>query len=110
TRAHRKARGDHSGETGNQNKMLLIVRRAGDAGNDSEHRAESIVYAINRIRNPTAAATMPAFAFENCVERRARAELRGQIVQHPRVRFFLESTLAQEILHVGFAGKNVVAL
>src|SRR5215471_644628 len=90
--------------------MLLVVRRAGDAGNNSEHRAESVVYAVNRVCDPTAAAPVPAFAFENCVERRAWAKLRGQIVQHSRVRFFFERALAQKILHVGFARENVVAL
>ena len=53
---------------------------------------------------------MPAFAFENRIERCSRAELRGQCVQHSRVRFFFERALLQKIPDVSFARENIVAL
>jgi hypothetical protein len=61
--AHRQARRDHSSQTGNQNVVLLIVRGACDPGDDSENRSQSIIHAINCIRDPTAAASVPSFAF-----------------------------------------------
>ena len=49
--------------------MLLVVRRARHAGNNSEDGAESIVHAVDCVGHPTAAAAVPAFAFQNGVER-----------------------------------------
>ena len=71
--AHRKRGGHHAGETGDENVMLLIIGRAGDAGDDAEDRAEAVVHAVNRVRHPAAAAAMPAFAFQNGVEQTFRA-------------------------------------
>src|SRR6266567_6911475 len=57
---HRQRRGYHSGETGDENEMLLIVCCAGDARDDPKYRAKSIVHTIDCVRHPTASAPMPA--------------------------------------------------
>ena len=108
--AHRQRRRQHSRETRDQDVMLLIVRRTRDAGDNSEYGAESIVHSINCVRHPTATAPMPAFAFQNGVEHRARAELRHHCLKRARVRFFFDRAFAQKILHVMFAGKNALTL
>ena len=84
------------GQTGNQNVMLLIVRGAGDAGNNSKHRAESIVCAVDRIGHPTAAATMPAFALQDLVERGARANRRRHGAQALGHALFLQARSSAE--------------
>ena len=53
--------------------MLLVVGRAGDAGDDAEDRAEAVVHAVNCVRHPAAAAAVPAFAFQDRVEQTFRA-------------------------------------
>ncbi len=53
--------------------MLLVIGRAGHAGNDAEDRAETVVHAVNRVRHPTAAASVPALAFQDLVEQTLRA-------------------------------------
>ena len=68
--------------------MLLVVCCARDAGNNSEHGAQSIVDAVNRIRHPTSTPAMPAFAFQDRVEHSARAKLRHHCVQSASMRFF----------------------
>ncbi len=90
--------------------MLLIVRRPGHAGHNSKNGAEPVVHAINRIRHPTAAAAVPAFAFKNRVEQGARTELRHHRLQSAGVRFFFERTLAQKIFHIVFVGQGSIAL
>src|SRR5437016_2774200 len=90
--------------------MLLIVGRAGDAGNNSKDRAKSVVHAINSVCHPTAAAAMPALAFQNCVEDSAWAELRHHCLQSACVRFFFECAFAQKILYVVLARENTLTL
>src|SRR5260370_37447995 len=90
--------------------MLLIVRGAGDAGDNSKYGAESVVHAINCVRDPTSTATMPAFALENRVEHGARSELRHHRLQRARVRFFFDGAFPEKIFHVMFIGENALAL
>src|SRR6266446_400667 len=90
--------------------MLLIVGRSGDAGNNSKHGAESVVHAINCVRHPTATAPMPAFAFQNGVEHRARTELRHHRLERARVCFFFDRAFAEKIFHIMFAGENALSL
>src|SRR2546429_6671023 len=90
--------------------MLLVVCCARDAGNNSEHGAQSIVDAVNRIRHPTSTPAMPAFAFQDRVEHSARTKLRHHYVQSASMRFFLESAFAQKILYVVLAGEGPISL
>ena len=53
--------------------MLLVIGRPGDAGDDAEDRAESIVHPVDGVRHPAAAASVPAFAFQDRVEETLRA-------------------------------------
>src|SRR5207248_2986091 len=62
-RAHRQRGREHPGETRNQDVMLLIVRCAGDTGDNSEDSTQPIIHAIDGVGYPTSAASMPAFAF-----------------------------------------------
>src|SRR5438874_10988294 len=90
--------------------MLLIVRRTRDAGDNSEYGAESILHAIKCVPHPTATAPMPAFAFQNGVEHRARAELRHHCLQRACVRSFFDRAFAKKIFYVVFASENPLAL
>src|SRR5437660_11605647 len=90
--------------------MLLVVCCARDAGNNSEHGAQSIVDAVNRIRHPTSTPAMPAFAFQDRLEHSARAKLRHHCVQSGGMRFFLESAFAQKTLSLVFSCEGSVAL
>ncbi len=53
--------------------MLLVIGRAGYAGDDAEDRAKAVIDSVNRVRHPAAAAAVPAFAFQNGVEQTFRA-------------------------------------
>src|ERR1043166_9168740 len=53
---------------------------------------------------------MPALALQNLVQRGARTDWRGHCTQCSRVRFFLESTGAQEFLHIFFTGESALRL
>src|SRR5437667_638218 len=90
--------------------MLLIVRRTGDAGDNSEYGAETIVHSINCVGHPTAAAPVPAFAFQNGVEHRPWSELRHHCLQRAGVRFFFDRGLPEKISYVMFTGKDALAL
>src|SRR2546430_10386272 len=90
--------------------MLLVVCCTRDAGNNSEHGAQSIVDAVNRIRHPTSTPAMPAFAFQDRVEHSARTKLRHHCVQSASMRFFLQSAFAQKILYVVLAGEGPISL
>src|SRR3954471_12587985 len=92
--------------------MLLIVRRAGYTRDDAEHGAESVVHAVNRVRNPAAASAVPAFALQNGVERSARSggSGGGPGVENAGVSFFLERGFAEKFLGVGIAGERAFAL
>jgi hypothetical protein len=48
--------------------MLLVIGRPGDARDNAEDRAESIVHPVYRVRHPTATASVPALAFQDRVE------------------------------------------
>ena len=91
--------------------MLLVVRRARDARNDAEDGAQSVVHAVNRVGDPTAAAPVPALAFQDGVENTARSGGgRRHRVQDAGVRFFLEGGFAQKLLRVGIVGESAFAL
>ena len=89
--------------------MLLVVRRARNAGNNSENCAEPIICAVNRVRHPTTAPAMPAFAFQNCVRAPIWVRRRHRI-QGAGMRFFFERARAQEFLHIGFTGERAITL
>src|SRR5205809_3499357 len=90
--------------------MLLVIRRPGYAGNDSENRAESIVCAVYRVGNPTAAAPMPAFTFEDFVQCGARTDWWRHRAQRARMRFFLERTFPQKFLNILLASERALGL
>src|SRR5437879_7526463 len=90
--------------------MLLVIRGASDAGNNSKHRTESVVHTVNRVRHPTTAAAVPAFTFENRVEHRARSELWHHRLERARVCFFFDCAFAEKIFHIMFAGENALSL
>src|SRR5256714_15423714 len=90
--------------------MLLIVSRAGDTGDNSEDCAESVVHAINRVRDPTAATPVPAFALKNRIERAARIWRPSHRIQRARMRFFFQRARAQKFLHVVFLRECAFAL
>src|ERR1700686_1388877 len=91
--------------------MLLIVRGTRDAGDDAKDGAESVVHTVNRVGHPTAAASVPAFAFQDGVENTARSRgRRSHRVQDARMRFFLEGGFAQKLLRVGIVGESAFAL
>ena len=90
--------------------MLRVVRGPGHAGNNSEDRAEAIVHTVNRVRHPTAAASMPAFAFQNCVEGTLGALRLRHRIQGAGVRFFFERACPQKILHILLVGQGALAL
>src|ERR1700745_2214957 len=90
--------------------MLLIIRRASHAGNNSEYGAKSIICAVDRVGDPTAAAPMPAFALQDFVQRGARADRWRHGAERSRMRFFFECTLPQKFLHVLFTGESALGL
>src|SRR5438128_12585550 len=90
--------------------MLLIVGGASDAGNNSEHSAESIVHAVDCVRHPTSTATVPAFALQNRVEYGARPQLWYHRLERAGVRSFFNRAFAQKIFHVVLIGQNPFAL
>src|SRR4029450_8649253 len=92
------------------NIVLLIVRRASHARNNSEYCAQSIVCAVDRIRHPTATAPMPAFALQDFVQRGARANRRRHGAKRSGMRFFLDCAFPQEFLHIFFAGQGTLSL
>src|SRR6266536_180163 len=98
------------GQTGNQNVMLLIVCRASYARNNSKYCAQSIICAIDRIGDPTAASAMPAFALQDFVECGTRANRRRHRAKRSRMRFFLDCAFPQKFLHILFAGQGTLSL
>src|SRR5690242_7965826 len=90
--------------------MLLIVCSACDTRHNSEHRAESIIYAVNRVRHPTAAAPMPSFTFEDRVEHRTGTGWRCHCAQRSCVRLFLQSAFPQKFLDILFARERAIRL
>src|SRR4051812_33919515 len=90
--------------------MLLVVRRTGDAGYDSKNSAESVIDAVDCVRDPTSTPPMPAFAFQNCVEHSPRSELRDHRLQSASVSFFFQRALTKEIFHILFAGERAISL
>jgi hypothetical protein len=90
--------------------MLLVIRGAGDARNDSKHCAQPIICAVNCVGHPTAAAAVPAFALQDFVQCGARTDGRRHRAQHPRMSFFFERALSQKFLSVLLAGKRALGL
>ncbi len=90
--------------------MLLIVRRAGDARNDSKHCAQPIICAVNCVGHPAAAAPVPAFALEDLIQRRARVHRRCHGAQHSRVSFLFDRAFSQKFLNVLLSGKRALGL
>src|SRR6266566_716099 len=90
--------------------MLLVIRRPGYAGNDSENRAESIVCAVDRIGHPTASSPVPTFALKDFFQRGARTDGRRHRAQHPRMSFFFEGAMPQKFLYVLFASQCPLGL
>src|SRR4051812_24636486 len=92
--------------------MLLIIRRPRYARDDAEDGAQSVIHAVDRIGNPTAAAAMPAFAFEDRVEERARAGRSSgrHRVEDASVRLLLERRFAKKLLRVRIACQRALAL
>src|SRR6202022_3892386 len=78
--------------------------------NNSEHGAQSVVHTVNCIRHPAAAASVPAFALQDCVQHRARAELRHHCLKCTSVCFFFQRAFTQEILNVMFVCERAVSL
>src|SRR6267378_5552119 len=90
--------------------MLLIICRACYARNNSKYRAQAIVRAIDRIGDPTAASTMPAFALQDFVQSGARANRRRHGAKRSRMRFFLDCAFPQKFLHIFFASQGMLSL
>src|SRR5947199_10754838 len=90
--------------------MLLIICRSGYARNNSKYRAQPIIRAVDRIRHPTAASPMPAFALQDFVECGTRANRRRHRAKRSRMRFFLDCAFPQKFLHILFAGQGSLSL
>src|SRR5438105_12586051 len=90
--------------------MLLIARRARNTRDDSKDCAESVVDAVDCIRHPAATASVPAFAFQNCIEKRLAIWGAGHGIERACVCFFLQSTGAQEFLYILLARERAIAL
>ena len=90
--------------------MLLVVGRSRYAGDNAEDRAESVVHPINRIGHPTAAPSVPPFAFQNGIEQSARPRRGRHRVQGPGVGLFLQRAFPQKIPDIIFAGQSAVPL
>ena len=79
--------------------MLLIIGRSGHTGDDAEDRAESVVHAVNGVRHPAPAATMPALALQDRVEHTLHALLHGRFAQ--AAGFNLLAALCTPVVVVG---------
>src|SRR5207249_4395883 len=90
--------------------MLLIICGAGDARNDSKHCAKPIVCAVDRVGYPTAAASVPAFALQDLIQRGPRANRRRHRDKRSSMRFFLNCAFPQKFLHIFFAGQGTLSL
>jgi len=53
---------------------------------------------------------MPALAFEDFVQRGARADRGRHSAKHPGMRFFFERALPQEFLHILFTSQSTLGL
>ena len=71
--AHGEGGSQHARQTGDEDVVLLVIGRAGHAGDDAEDCAQAVVHPVNCVRHPAAAAAMPAFAFQNRIEQALRA-------------------------------------
>jgi hypothetical protein len=90
--------------------MLLIVRRAGNAGNDSKNCTKPIVRAVNCVGHPTAATSVPPFALEDLIQRSARVQRRCHRAQRSRMCFLFERAFSQKFLNVLLARERVLGL
>ena len=92
--------------------MLLVVRCAGNAGNNAEDGAETVVHAVNCISDPAAAAAMPAFPFQDGIERGARSRRSGwrHGVEDAGVRFFFERGFVEKFQGVGIVCQGAFTL
>jgi hypothetical protein len=108
--AHRQCGSEHARKTGDQNVMLLIVCRTGDARNDSKHCAKPIICAVNCIGDPTAAASVPAFALKDLIQRSARVYRRCHRAQCSRMSFLFDRAFSQKFLNVMLARERMFGL
>src|SRR4051794_17034405 len=90
--------------------MLLIVRSSGYPRNNSKDRAKPVVNAVNCIRYPAAAAAVPAFPFQDCVENILRVRRTSHYVQRAGMCLFLECAGSQEFLDVLFVSQGALTL
>src|SRR5438067_12354195 len=90
--------------------MLLIIRGAGDAGNNSKHCAKPIISAVNRVGHPTAAASVPTFTLEDLIQRSARVNGGRHRAEHPSMSFFFNRTFSQKLLNVLLARERTLGL
>src|SRR4030095_4115980 len=90
--------------------MLLIVGCTGYPRDNSKYCAQSIVRTVDRVGDPTAASPVPAFAFQDFVQRGTWTNGRRHGAKRSCMRFFFECALAQKFLHVLFTGKSTLGL
>jgi hypothetical protein len=90
--------------------MLLIVGCARDAGNNSEDGTEPIVHAVDCVGNPTAAASVPAFTFQNGVERGLGIRRSCHHIQRTGVRFFFQRAGPKKSLYILLIRECAIAL
>src|SRR5882724_1114280 len=108
--SHGESRSEHARQTRYEYVMLLVIGRARDAGNDSEHRAQSVICAVNRVGYPAATPPMPALAFQNCVKGCLWTSRRSHRAQRPRVRLLLDCALAKKIPDIVLSGQRPLGL
>src|SRR5262249_11509559 len=76
----------------------------------SKHCTKPIVCAVNRVGHPTHAASVPAFALENFIQRRARIRRRRHRAEHPRMSFLFDRAFSQKFLNVLLARERTLSL
>src|ERR1700730_8078256 len=90
--------------------MLLIIRGSGDPGNDSKDGTKPVVNAVNSVRYPAAAAPVPAFPLQDCVENIFRIGRARHHIQSAGMLLFLERAGSQKFLHVLFVSQSALTL